>query len=70
MKTEKLMHITLKKSHSPFKTLSSRHVTLRYKEEATKTIDELIKKKVITRLNETTDWCSPAFFVPRGDKIG
>ena len=62
-------HITLKKNHSPFKTLSARRVALRYEEEATKTIDELIKKKVITRVNETTDWCSPAFFVPKGDKI-
>ena len=69
MKTERPMHITLKKNHSPFKTLSARRVALRYEEEATKTIDELIKKKVITRVNETTDWCSPAFFVPKGDKI-
>ena len=30
MKTEKPMHITLKKNHSPFKTLSARRVALRY----------------------------------------
>ena len=48
MKTEKPMHITLKKNHSPFKTLSARRVALRYEEEATKTIEELISKKVIT----------------------
>ena len=51
MKTEKPRHITLKKNPSPFKTLSARSVVLRYEEEATKTIEELIKKKVITRVN-------------------
>ena len=63
------MHITLKSDYKPFKTLSARRVALRYEEEAAKTIEELIKKRVITRVNETTEWCSPAFFVPKGDKI-
>ena len=30
---------------------------------------ELIKKGVIMPVSETTDWCSPAFFVPKADKI-
>ena len=69
MKTDVPMHITLKKDYFPFKTLSARRVALRYEDEAAKTINELIEKKVITRVKETTEWCSPAFFVPKGDKI-
>ena len=41
---------------------------LRYEKEADE-VDELVKKGVIVPANETTDWCSPAFFVPKGDKI-
>ena len=69
MKTDVPMHITLKKDYFPFKTLSARRVALRYEDKAAKTINELIEKKVITRVKETTEWCSPAFFVPKGDKI-
>ena len=32
-------------------------------------VQELIEKGVIVPANETTDWCSPAFFVPKGDKV-
>ena len=32
-------------------------------------MQELIQKGVIVRANETTEWCSPTFFVPRGDEI-
>ena len=32
-------------------------------------MNELVKKEVIVPGDETTDWCSPAFFVPKGDKI-
>ena len=46
-----------------------KRVALKYEDEATKTIGELIKKEVITRVNETTDWCRPAFLSPKGDKI-
>ena len=63
------MHITIKPGATPIKVTAARRVPLRYEEEATKTIDELIKQGVITPANETTDWCSPAFFVPKGDKI-
>ena len=42
---------------------------LRYETEANKTIQDLINKKVIVPVSETTDWCSPAFFVPKGDGV-
>ena len=51
------------------KVVSARRVPLRYEEEAAKTINELVKCGVITPANETTDWCSPALFVPKGDNI-
>ena len=28
-----------------------------------------MERGVITPVNETSDWCCPAFFVPKGDKI-
>ena len=47
----------------------ARRGPLHYKKEAEKTVNQLIKKGVIVPANETTDWCSPAFFVPKGDKV-
>ena len=69
MKTEAPMHISLKKGSIPKKLTTARRVPLRYEEEANKTVKELIKKGVITPINQTTDWCSPAFFVPKGTKF-
>ena len=63
------MHITLLPGATPKKVLSARRVPLRYKKEANKTIRELVDRGVVTPVNETLDWCSPAFFVPKGDKI-
>ena len=63
------MHITLLPGATPKKVLSARRVPLRYKKEATKTIKELINRGVITPVKETSDWCSPAFFIPKGDNI-
>ena len=53
----------------PRKVTSARRVPLRYEKEAEKTVYKLVKKGVIVPANKTTDWCSPAFFVPKGDKI-
>ena len=69
MKTKTPMHISLKKGVAPKKVTSARRVPLRYEKEAAKTVEELIKKGVITPVSETTDWCSPAFFVPKADKV-
>ena len=32
-------------------------------------VQDLMNKKVIVPVNTTTDWCSPAFFVPKADMI-
>ena len=69
MQTGTDMHINLIDNIKPFKTLLARRVPLRYEAEANKTIQDLIDKKVIVPVSETTDWCSSAFFVPKGDGI-
>ena len=69
MKTDKPMHIHVKEGAIPRKVTSARRVPICYEKEAEKTVNEIIKKDVIVPANETTDWCSPAFFVTKGDKI-
>ena len=65
MKTDAPMHIHIKEGATPRKVTTARRVPLRYESEAEKTVQELIEKGVIVPANE----CSPAFFVPKGDKI-
>ena len=69
MKMDKPMHIHVKEGAISRKDTSASRVPLHYKKEAEKMVNELIKKGVIVPANETTDWCSPAFFVLKGDKI-
>ena len=69
MKSEKPMHISLRPGAIPTKVTTARRVPLRYEAEANKTITDLIKRGVIAPVKETTEWCSPAFFVPKGDNI-
>ena len=69
MKTDKPMHIMLLPRATLKKDLSARRVLLRYEKEANKTIKELVERGVITSGNETLYWCSPPFFVPKGDII-
>ena len=70
MKTEKEMHINItSKNVIPKKVTGARRIPLRWMKEANKTIQDLIDKKVIVEVKETTDWCSPAFFVPKSDKV-
>ena len=68
MNAEK-MKIKLKPGYSPKKVSTARRVPLRYEKEANATIKDLIKKGVIVEVNEPTEWCSPAFFVPKPDGI-
>ena len=69
MQTGRKMHINMIDNPRPFKTLIARRVPLRFETEANKTIDDLIAKGVITPVTETTDWCSPAFFLAKADGI-
>ena len=63
------MRISLKPNAIPKKVTGARRVPLRYKEGADSIVQNLMNKKVIVPVNITTDWCSPAFFVPKADMI-
>ena len=67
MQTGGNMHISLVDNCKPFKITTSRRVPLRFEKEANKVVNDLIEKQVIVPVKETTEWCSPAFFVPKAD---
>ena len=69
MKTEAPMHIHIKEGAAPNKVTTARCVPIRYQIKGKEMVQELIAKGAIVPANETTDWCSPVFFIPKGDKI-
>ena len=44
-----------------------RPIPLKFQEPASAEIEKYVKSGIITPCDEPTDWCSPAFFVPKGD---
>lgn len=69
------MHINLKRNVpvKPHKTLTARQIPLHWQAEAEKVVQAGLKAGIFAKLapNETTDWLSPAFFVPKeGGKAG
>jgi hypothetical protein len=67
MRTPSPMKIKLTRDVIPKRVNIARRVPLRYAKAAKDVMSDLMKKKVITRVEEPTDWCSPAFFVPKGN---
>ena len=63
------MRKSLKPNAIPKKVTGARRVPLRFKEGADTVVQDLMNKKVIVPVNITTDWCSPAFFVPKSNMI-
>ena len=59
------MKIHMMERVSPYKITTPRQIPQRYQEAADSTLQSLINSKVITECEEPTDWCSPAFFVPK-----
>ena len=57
----------LKPNSHPYCVLSPRPIPLRFQEAANSEIAKHIASGVITPCSKPTDWCSPAFFVPKGD---
>ena len=53
--------------YKPFKTNTARKVPLHFQEEADKTLQWFLDSGVIEKVpdNETTEWCSPGFFVAK-----
>ena len=62
-----LMKIHLEECHIPYKVMTPRLVPLHFQQAADDTVASLIKAGVIVREDGPTDWCSPAFFVPKCD---
>ena len=61
------MKVHLKENYVPYRVCTPRQVPLRYQGEATSTVNSLLESGVIVRETEPTEWCSPAFFVPKAD---
>lgn len=53
----------------PQKVTGARRVPLRNKAGANNVVEDLINKIVIVPVSRTTDWCSPAFCVPKAEMI-
>ena len=69
MQTGKNMHTSLIDNCKTFKITTSRRVLLPFEKEANKVVQDLIAKQVIVPVKDTTEWCSPAFFIPKADGI-
>ena len=61
------MHIYLKDRSIPYRVSAPRPIPLRFQEPANAEIAKYIAAGIITPCDEPTEWCSPAFFVPKGD---
>ena len=61
------MRIYLKDNSVPYHVSAPRPIPLRFQEPANAEISTYIASGIIVPCEEPTDWCSPAFFVPKGD---
>ena len=61
------MKIYLKDNATPYHVSAPRPIPLLFQQAATSEIAKHIASGIIVRFDEPTDWCSPAFFVPKGD---
>ena len=61
------MKIFLKPNSIPYRVLAPRPIPLRFQEAAYSEIAKYIASGVIVPCSESTDWCFPAFFMPKGD---
>ena len=63
------MRIVLSENAIPFCVYTARQVPLRFQEPANRTVEDLVKSKVIIREDDPQDWCALGFFVPKADGI-
>ena len=61
------VHIHLRENAVPFRISVARPIPLRFQEAAEKSIKLLLDAKIIARCDTPTEWCSPGFFVLKGD---
>ena len=60
------MRIHLKDTCVPYRVSAPRPIPLRFQEPANAEIAKYIASGIIVPWDEHTEWCSPAFFVPKG----
>ena len=61
------MQIHMKSNSVPYRVSAPRPIPLRFQEPANAEIAKYIASGIIAPCDDPTDWCSPAFFVPKGD---
>ena len=61
------MRIYLKDGSTPYRVSAPRPISLLFQEPANAEIAKYIAAGIIAPCSEPTEWCSPAFFVPKGD---
>ena len=61
------MKIYLKNNSVPYRVSAPRPIPLRFQEPANSEIAKYIASGIIAPCDAPTEWCSPAFFVPKGD---
>ena len=61
------VRIHLKDNATPFRISVARQIPLRFQEQAEKAIQHLLDSKIIAKCDKPTEWCSPGFFVVKGD---
>ena len=59
------MKIVLAENAVPYRISTSRQVPLRFQRAAEKTVEDLVRLKVIVEENDPQDWCALGFFVPK-----
>ena len=61
------MKIYLKDNCVPYRVSAPRPIPLRFQEPTNAEILKYIASGIIVPCDKPTEWCSPAFFVPKGD---
>ena len=63
------MKIVLSENAVPYRVSTVRQVPLRFQSAANKTVDDLVRSKVIIPEDDPQDWCALGFFVPKPDGV-
>ena len=61
------VHIHLKEHAIPYRISVARQIPLRFQDQANKTIKHLLDLTIIAKCGTPSAWCSPGFFVVKGD---
>ena len=63
------MKIHLTDPYIQYCVSTARQVPLRFQTMAEQIVTDLVKAQVIEPESDPTEWCAPAFFVPKGDRL-